>query len=67
MLREIHACLSFGLHLSVCFPCEKRKGMHAPEQRTGIFVPRGTPPPCISYALVQATVGAGTVIIVYLI
>ena len=26
-----------------------------------------TPPPCISYALVQATVGVGTVIIVYVI
>ena len=25
------------------------------------------PPPCISYALVQATVGVGTVIIVYII
>ena len=25
------------------------------------------PPPCISYALVQATVGVGTVIIVYVI
>ena len=29
---------------------------------------RGTPPPpCISYARVQATVGVGTVIIVYVI
>ena len=26
-----------------------------------------TPPPCISYALVQATVGVGTVIILYVI
>ena len=26
-----------------------------------------TPPPCISYALVQATVGVGTLIIVYVI
>ena len=25
------------------------------------------PPPCVSYALVQATVGVGTVIIVYVI
>ena len=25
------------------------------------------PPPCISYALVQATVGVGTIIIVYVI
>ena len=28
---------------------------------------RYPPPPCISYALVQATVGVGTVIIVYVI
>ena len=32
------------------------------------FVLHGIPPPpCISYALVQATVGVGTVIIVYVI
>ena len=31
-----------------------------------LYLVRTPPPPCISYALVQATVGVGTVIIVYL-
>ena len=34
---------------------------------TWILNPRWSPPPCISYAAVQATLGVGTVIIVYVI
>ena len=33
--------------------------------RLAVLETHTPPPPCISYALVQATVGVGTVIIVY--
>ena len=45
----------------------KRTGVqvpNSPKNPSCAFIP---PPPCISYALVQATVGVGTVIIVYVI
>ena len=50
--------------------------MEGPEKAVGCSLMAGyyfldacyyPPPPCISYALVQATVGVGTVIIVYVI
>ena len=54
----------FTVGLLVC-PHDRQAGQGACVRPVcPAFVP---PPPCISYALVQATVGVGTVIIVYVI
>ena len=59
--RRAVAFIFVCLLLGALAPCQSLRALHT-------FISFGTPPPpCLSYALVQATVGVGTVLIWYLI